>query len=64
MKRLVGQTYTFYVTLGEPLQQSLSIRKFNRFLRDIGLVPTSSRTSLRLTAWKAGENPGTDCACK
>jgi len=40
VKRLVGQTYTFYVTLGEPLQQSLSIRKFNRFLRDIGLVPT------------------------
>lgn len=40
VKRFIGQTYTFYVTLGEPLQQALSIRKFNRFLRDIGIVPT------------------------
>jgi len=38
VKRLIGQTYTFYVTLGEPLQQALSIRKFNRFLRDCQLV--------------------------
>merc|ERR1719161_1628501 len=38
----VKQAFNFYVTLGEPLAKHLSIRKFNRFLRDCGLVERKS----------------------
>merc|ERR1719281_1366996 len=57
VKRLVGQTYTFYVTLGEPLQQALSIRKFNRFLRDIGLVPTKGSRKMMIGDY-GDDSPG------
>jgi len=40
-REIILQVYNFYVTLGEPLAQNLSIRKFNRFLRDISIVPST-----------------------
>jgi len=60
VRRLIGQTYTFYVTLGEPLQQSLSIRKFNRFLRDIGLVPTKGSRKMMLGDYNTEYNDPAD----
>merc|ERR1719375_1177613 len=38
VKALIAQVYNWYVTLGEPLKRELSTRKFNRFLRDAGLL--------------------------
>jgi len=34
----IKQVYEWYVTLGEPLKREMSTRKFNRFLRDAGLL--------------------------
>ena len=48
------------VTLGEPLQQSLSIRKFNRFLRDIGLVPTKGSRKMMLGDYNTEYNDPAD----
>jgi len=46
IKNVMGMTFDFYVTLGEPLQQHLSIRKFNRFLRDVGLVSAKGQRKI------------------
>lgn len=36
--RNIKEVYDWYITLGEPLKREMSTRKFNRFLRDAGLL--------------------------
>merc|ERR1719171_461660 len=57
IKNVMGMTFDFYVTLGEPLQQHLSIRKFNRFLRDIGLVQTKGTRKIHPSAVQSPNEP-------